>query len=195
MPIRYLKLIQPKAYMNLEEYDSSARRIPSLLGLDVVTSTGTNLSNDKPIVNLNVIEGQVSDHVSLGIQPASCYSYNKIHYQDLDISINPNALTSTQTGYAQFYPRTKYDSTQPGDCRYAHYEVTIDLQNPYNTIKDIRLSAGSFSTNSQYETMEMYASLDNQNWTRIGTFINNIPQYVSGKTMIMIPDGAMPPNV
>lgn len=194
LPIRYLKLVQPSHYEDLESYtlyDSELWHNFNIFAAN--TSTGTNLADNKPTISLNVAEGQFSNTVSLGIQPASCYSYNKIHYEDWNIAIEPYRLTF-QDYSKPVDPITKYDASQPGTCKYSEWDLTIDLLEPYNTVKEISMGIAGYASTKIYPEISVYGSVDQQTWTLIGKFKND-PNYYSGNRLTMVPEGAMPPNV
>jgi PKD repeat protein len=191
--IRYLKIEQPLITEGYPLNYGPQSLIKFLRYFKALTSTGTDLAFNKPVITVNNIKGMLSDQVYLGTITTACYGTNNFQkYQDWNWSLQPNRLTTTTTGLVGINPQIDYDS---GDCGKSQWNLIIDLGAQYNTIKQIKMNANWDPASYTKPILSIYGSSDNVTYTKIGEFnVNGLPAS-SGSTMTMTPTGAMPPNV
>lgn len=192
LAIRYVKIEQPAAF---EDQDSGNDKLfHNLTYFRIAGTSGGNLSLAKPAQDLVVTQGQVSNKAILGTSTASCYGDDRTFYQGWNPAIEPTRLTTSGGGGID--PLSKYDDSQPGTCKYSEWSVVIDLGVPYNTFDEIQVSCTPVNYQQyNYPTINVYGSVDNQNWTKIGDFQETDAQGPFFNYMIMDPVGAMPPNL
>lgn len=158
-PVRYIKLVQEYGQEgNYPNNMTSPRAIPFMYKFKCLSSTGTDLSINKPAISVIETKGFLSDGVYLG---------NGV-YQDWDWILQPNRMTD-------YRDNTAYNGVAikplPLNSSWleSEWSITLDLQTFYNNINSFVMTYQGSGTRGNFP-VKVYISTDNVNYVHAATF-------------------------